>query len=65
MSKIELEQLMSSGMGRGVASLCNLNTIARAIIDWEEATARIWLRREQEKGWIDYPIGFATQAMVR
>lgn len=39
-------------------SLLNKNTIARAVIDTDRRTARLWLRREKEKGWVDYSIDF-------
>ncbi len=39
-------------------SIFNKNTIARAIVDLDQHIVSFWLRREKEKGWIEYPIDF-------
>lgn len=39
-------------------SILNRNTIARAIVDFDQQTAHFWLHQESEKGWIPYSIDF-------
>jgi hypothetical protein len=39
-------------------SIMNERTIGKMIIDLENATAKVWLRREEKLGWIDYPLDF-------
>ena len=38
------------------ASIMNERTIAKMIIDLKNKIAKIWLKRESEKDWIDYPL---------
>jgi hypothetical protein len=39
-------------------SIFNKNTIARAIVDFDNQTAYFWLKQESEKGWVPYSIDF-------
>ena len=39
-------------------SILNRNTIARAIVDFDEQTAHFWLHQESRKGWVPYSIDF-------
>jgi hypothetical protein len=39
-------------------SVFNNRTIGRALIDLDRKVARIWLQREADKGWVDYPLAF-------
>jgi len=41
-------------------SIFNNRTIAQMIVDVEQRTAYVWLRREDEKGWVPYPVGVAS-----
>lgn len=60
MDRPAIEALTSDETGGRVAGVFNRNTIARAIVDVDAATCSIWLRREADRGWIDYPIDFFT-----
>jgi hypothetical protein len=46
-------------------SIFNDRTIAQMIVDIEQMTAYIWLRREEEKGWVAYPIDAAPAETVK
>lgn len=39
-------------------SVFNKRTIARMVVDLDHRAAHVWLRREQEAGWITYPLQF-------
>lgn len=39
-------------------SIMNIRTIGKMIIDLQNLQAKIWLKRESEKGWVDYRLGF-------
>jgi predicted choloylglycine hydrolase len=39
-------------------SIFNPRTIASVLLDTDHMSARIWLRREQDKGWVDYSLRF-------
>lgn len=39
-------------------SIFNKRTIARVVLDLDHRQAHIWLRREQQAGWITYPLHF-------
>lgn len=41
-------------------SIFNERTIARMILDVENRTAHVWLRREEDKGWMPYPLPLGT-----
>ena len=36
-------------------SLLNQDTVGRVLIDFDRKTFNVWLKREPEKGWVDYP----------
>ena len=58
MNRGSLLRLMGdTSCGRGT-SIFNENTIAQAVVDLERRVASFWLKREREKGWIDYSIDF-------
>lgn len=43
-------------------SIFNERTIARMVVDLERKVALIWLARESDKGWVEYPLTFVRQA---
>jgi hypothetical protein len=45
-------------------SIFNNRTIAQMIVDLERMTAYVWLRREDEEGWVAYPIGLASASSL-
>lgn len=53
---IEIADDRKGGPGRAIF---NRNTVARAVFDRGEATIKLWLRREADAGWIDYPAPMA------
>lgn len=59
--KMTVDELMvlqgdtTRGSGK---SIFNERTIGRMIIDFESMIAKIWLLREKELGWVDYPLDF-------
>jgi hypothetical protein len=58
MDEADLMRLASDETCGKTDSIFNKNTIARAIVDVDRRTASFWLRREKQKGWIDYAIDF-------
>jgi predicted choloylglycine hydrolase len=56
MSKQELFALTSDDSQGPDLSIFNERTIARIIIDLERKIASIWLIRESERGWVEYPL---------
>lgn len=58
MSEQELMQLVSDTSQGPDLSIFNERTIARIIVDLEQRRAKIWLRREAAKGWVEYPFDF-------
>ncbi len=58
MSAEELTELLSDQSRGPVVSLFNERTIGRVVFDLDKKIVRIWLRREAEKGWIDYKLDF-------
>ena len=58
MTSAAIRELMDDRSAGRKKSICNASTIARGIIDLDQSTAAFWLRRENELGWIDYPIDF-------
>lgn len=53
-----LTMLMDDRSAGRKKSIYNANTIARGLVDLERQTAGFWLKREDGRGWIDYPIDF-------
>lgn len=64
MDEAGLLRLTSDATCGRTDSILNENTIARAMIDLDRRSARFWLKREKQKGWIDYPIDFLFDAQV-
>ena len=58
MADAGLLQLTSDQTCGKTDSILNRNTIARGIVDLDRRVVSLWLRRESDKGWIDYPIDF-------
>ncbi len=58
MSRAQLETLLSDDSSGGSLSIFSDMTIGRAIVDLQEMEAHFWLLREQEAGWLRYPIDF-------
>jgi hypothetical protein len=58
MEQADIVQLASDESRGRSDSIFNRNTIARAIVDLDRRVASFWLKREADKGWIDYPIDF-------
>lgn len=56
MSRQELLELTSDDSQGSDLSIFNERTIARILIDLERKIASIWLRREAERGWVEYPL---------
>lgn len=60
-----LTRLMDDRTAGRTTSVCNDNTIARVVVDLDRRVARFWLKRESQKGWVDYPIDFLFDASSR
>ncbi len=58
MGRAEMEALLEDQSMGPINSIFNARTIGKVIIDLEQKIARIWLKREAEKGWIDYQLDF-------
>jgi hypothetical protein len=58
MSIEEIEMLANDKTDGDVLSLMNERTIAKIIIDTNNNFAKIWLLREPELGFVDYPLPF-------
>lgn len=57
MSLESIEELVDDTSEGSRKSIFNDRTIARMVVDFEHMTAYAWLRREEERGWVPYPIG--------
>lgn len=60
----ELISLNSTTNNNEKDSIMNNRTIGRMVIDFAGRVAKIWLKREKEKGWVDYPLEFLPVASV-
>ncbi|MDO8493269.1 MAG: C45 family peptidase [bacterium] len=58
MNITEIETLMNDQTDGPVQGLMNERTIAKIIVDLPAKIAKIWLLRESELGFIDYPLPF-------
>jgi len=58
MSQEEMIKLMSDQSLGPDLSVLNERTIGRLIIDLEQRVAKVWLKREAEKDWVNYPLDF-------
>ncbi len=54
----ELTHVVSNTSEGTKDSLFNERTIGRMITDLEQRIARVWMKREENLGWIDYPLDF-------
>lgn len=61
-SEEELKKLVSDDSQGPDLSVFNERTIARMIIDLEQMVANIWLLREADRGWVEYPLGFVCRS---
>lgn len=60
-NKMSMDEIIkiNSDISRGPqASIMNERTIAKMIVDLKNKNAKIWLKREQEKNWVDYSLDF-------
>lgn len=62
MDEREMIRLLSDEGASKTNSVFNRNTIARAIVDLDRNVASFWLRRESQRGWIEYPLDFIGAA---
>jgi hypothetical protein len=58
MTDRELMGLTSDSSEGSDLSIFNERTIARMVVDLEQLVAKIWLLREADRGWVDYPLDF-------
>ena len=58
MSTDEMISLNSTRFDGNKDSIMNERTIGKIIIDFENLIAKVWLRRENQLGWIDYKLDF-------
>jgi len=65
MTEQELMTLVSDTSQGPDLSIFNDRTIARIIVDTEQRRAKIWLRREAAKGWVEYPLEFIGKVGIR
>lgn len=60
-NKMSMEEIIkvNSDISEGPrASIMNERTIAKMIVDLKNKIIKIWLKREEEKNWIDYSLDF-------
>jgi hypothetical protein len=66
-ARMTIEEVMAlngdTSQGRK-RSIMNRDTIGRVIVDLDAGVARIWLRREKEAGFVDYPLDFMAPAVA-
>lgn len=55
MPEAALELVLANKVGWPDSSLFNQNTVGRVIADLDKRVFRVWLKREADAGWIDYP----------
>lgn len=58
MSREEIIKVNSDISGGPQTSIMNERTIAKMVVDLKNKIAKIWLKREDEKNWIDYSLDF-------
>jgi predicted choloylglycine hydrolase len=54
----EVIKLQSDTSAGPKKSIFNDSTVGKVIIDFDNMIAKIWLLREKELGWVDYPLDF-------
>ena len=57
-TRVEMQKLLSNTSNGPITSIFNERTIGRIIVDLQNMKAIIWLLREAEKGWLEYPLDF-------
>lgn len=62
MSRGELMELVSDNSLGSDLSIFNERTIARMIIDLEQMVANVWLLREANREWVEYPLDFVHRS---
>lgn len=58
MTVAELAEVTNDTSRGDEISIMNNRTLAKIIVDVDNALVKIWLRRERDKGWVDYPMSF-------
>lgn len=56
MTVLELTDLTNDKSRGNIVSIMNERTIAKVIIDLENLVAKVWMRRENNMGWVDYKL---------
>lgn len=51
-------RLSTDVSGGPVYSIMNEDTVGSVVLDLDNRLCRIWMRRESDKGWIEYPLEF-------
>ena len=62
MSVSDIEGIMSNTSRGSTLSIFNEDTVGRMIVDVQSRVAKIWLKRESDKGWINYSLDFGVYA---
>ena len=60
MSIDDLEKVMSDTSKGEKISIFNERTIGRMMVDLKQRVARVWLKREQHLGWVQYDLDFLS-----
>jgi Acyl-coenzyme A:6-aminopenicillanic acid acyl-transferase len=60
----DIEKLAEDTSEGNEQSIFNDRTIGRMVVDFAHMTANIWLRREDEKGWVAYPLDLVSTSRV-
>ena len=58
MSEEELIEVVSDTSDGVKKSVFNERTIGRIIFNLKEGYAKVWLLREKDAGWVEYPLDF-------
>lgn len=61
MSMDEIIKVNSNISGGPHASIMNERTIAKMVVDIKNKIAKIWLKREERKNWVDYSLDFCKK----
>lgn len=56
MTVMEVKEMMNE------AGVMNERTIAKMMVDFERMVAEIWLLREKDLGWVEYPLDFVKRS---
>ena len=60
MTETELMGLVSDTSEGKKVSIFNERTIGRMIVNFKERKAKVWLKREENLGWVDYELDFLS-----